>query len=180
MITLLDLWSPEAREFSVQQAVNIAKTIVAIILMSLAWLGIWRVYDSYVQQQKDVYWSIEDKPTKEQLTELLDKITVGMPKPIKTDDVLKQNSMSMYKYYAGPNGEIEHQLIDNIKQQKIWEQTELEESEGIGFCHNQFTALVAKANYGYLEEDSGEVFVKIGWYRTGGCRGKYIQSLNLE
>lgn len=168
MTMWLDLWLLETREVFVQQAVIIIKTIIAIMLMSLAWFGLWRIYDNYVQQQKNVYWSIEDKPTKEQLTELLDKITVGMPVPIKTDDVLKQNSMSLYKYYADPNGKIQHQLIDNIKQQKIWEQTELEEFEGIGFCHNQFTALVAKSNYGYLEEDSGEVFVEIGWYRTRG------------
>ncbi len=163
-----------------ENTILIIQTIFVIILMALFSLGLWQVYDHYIQQQKNVYWSIEDKPSKEALAQLLDDITVDMPEPDKTSYYSKQVLRSISKGYINPTKHTRDTLINNIMNQGIWEEKKISNPKERKFCYNQFELNIYSETAPRYADTEAYLGVWVEWLKTGLCRGNYIKRLNTD
>lgn len=157
----------------------VIQTIFLIVLIFLSLFGLWKVYDNYVKGMKSVYWSIEDKPSKEELTQLLDDITVNMPEPDRTSYYSKQVFRSLSKKYTNPTKRTNDTLISNIKNQGIWAETEADYGELHKFCYNQYELQIHSETTSVFGGDTEKYLeVWVSWEKTGVCRGEYIKQLD--
>ena len=154
------------------------KTIVAVILMVLALLGIWRFYNNFLKSSLYVPDSTSDKPEKEEMIALLESVTDGLPNPERTSYITRPVVRAINLTYIDPTVNTERTLINNIEKQGVWQKMEVKYPSDPEYCYKQLAIDIEHGDEpNFRGKDKRYLSVALSWQKTGVCRLKYIASL---
>lgn len=157
-----------------ENLVVIFKTICAVFFMLLSSFAIWSFYDNYLKHNNsNIDYSLE-KPTKQELQDLLNQVTKGLPEPYREPFIEKRILIFMSKYYDNPSQEMIDHIEKNISAQNYWVEVETDDKNSREYCYDQIKLYTYKEFY---PKANIETFLDVGveWSEYNGCIRLYKQ-----
>ena len=112
---------------------SIIKTVFITIVISFFLLIWWTFYTEGDLGFGGTIPTREDRPSMQEVTLLLDKVTKGLPSAERNTERSKPQVRSAIKEYRDPTQKTFDQLMQNVSDQHIWTKNNLKE---YGYTHN--------------------------------------------